>query len=1012
MPSKGFTFTGGWQDWQIPSGITSVEVTLNGAGSGGVRGGKVVGTLAVTPLRRLWILCGDAGKANAGDAPGVATTGGGGGGGRGKNGGGGDSGGGASILKIDSTSGATKAVAGGAGGRSGDDGKGGQGGSGTGGTGTLGTLGSKGKVTGGHGGTQTLGGAGGTSSAGANFNGAQTLFPTKPLQAGGTGGYPRTNNTVGGGGGGGGWRPGGGGAGGSKNADIPGSGGGGGANYTGGLTQATSERGTGSAAAGVVTLRWGDPPPENVAPSPPTDVKIGLTYDTLKDAEDEMTTRSTGTVIIDAEMNDSNPEDVIRLLVRLTTVSNFATYLDLYTPYVGNASRANVMLTGLAQDTHYYVRLYGQDGRGLTSEDFNSVDFWTNRGPTTPDLFTPPENANMPANAAVGFTWSFEDEDTGDKQSAWQLQYRTAPGLSGGAGPWTVVGGAGEVLAWQAPPLTFKGSTWYEWQVRNADLQGYWGDWSFTKSFYAIGQTNQPVPLGPINDIALDVGGDTTFYWRFVDYDPGDFQRRADIRWRLVGQDDSAWITRFGGPDPTVPGTHQNWTLPPDTFQPGYHYEWEVRTYDSSGGFSDWSAAATFWSIVTPGSLITTKPVVANPQIAGSLGCGSYRVFVYDQGGKVPRGEIEPITSLSFSRVRDDISTCLIHTNGFGEDCCQMFEQLSSWAHELVVFRDGVRVWEGPITRIGFEVDSVEIEAKDVLAYLYRRIMRQGYNDSFQMVDPITREPVFKDGVQIGLSSVVERAMRITINALAPWDPNVLPYLTAIHSHDDARQSRVVEDYSQTAWEQVDDLAATAGLDYTVVGRRVIYWDTHRPIGRLPEMRDKDFNNPPVVTEYGMQMANYSAVTNGQGIWGAARPLGEAVPYQYYGPVEMLASAYGETAAAADEVLTPTARQALVSQLEDQAQRNIAHRWPTPVVVRVPDNSTLNPQIGVTFDQLVPGVWIPLRSTGTCRKVAQWQKLDSVNVQFGSDGESVQVVMSPAPNAGADPDADEALAED
>jgi len=82
------------------------------------------------------------------------------------------------------------------------------------------------------------------------------------------------------------------------------------------------------------------------------------------------------------------------------------------------------------------------------------------------------------------------------------------------------------------------------------------------------------------------------------------------------------------------------------------------------------------------------------------------------------------------------------------------------------------------------------------------------------------------------------------------------------------------------------------------------------------------------------------------------------------------------------------------------------------VVVLLPNNSTLNPQIGVTFDQLVPGVWIPLRSTGTCRKVAQWQKLDSVNVQFGSDGESVQVVMSPAPNAGADPDADEALAED
>jgi hypothetical protein len=206
-----------------------------------------------------------------------------------------------------------------------------------------------------------------------------------------------------------------------------------------------------------------------------------------------------------------------------------------------------------------------------------------------------------------------------------------------------------------------------------------------------------------------------------------------------------------------------------------------------------------------------------------------------------------------------------------------------------------------------------------------------------------------------------------------------------------------------------------------VTGRRILYWDTHRPLGRLPEMRDGDFSDPPVVTEYGMQVANHFAVTNGSGIYGTAERGIETVdtghgPQQvplYYGWLEMLASAYGETVGAEPDTLTAAARASLEQTLTDQADRNIAHRWPTPVVVRVPDNSFLNPDLGIGFDQLVPGVWIPVRASGTVREIAQWQKLDSVTVtQNGQEGEKIAVVMSPAPNFGMDPDADAAAEED
>src|SRR6185436_18290223 len=97
----------------------------------------------------------------------------------------------------------------------------------------------------------------------------------------------------------------------------------------------------------------------------------------------------------------------------------------------------------------------------------------------------------------------------------------------------------------------------------------------------------------------------------------------------------------------------------------------------------------------------------------------------------------------------------------------------------------------------------------------------------------------------LGLLSVVRRAALLITQALAPFDPNVLPYLTALEFANDAKESRIVADWSRSCWEEVDDLAATGGLDYCTVGRRIILWDTHRPIGRLPEMRDGDFSDSP-----------------------------------------------------------------------------------------------------------------------------------------------------------------------
>jgi hypothetical protein len=677
-----------------------------------------------------------------------------------------------------------------------------------------------------------------------------------------------------------------------------------------------------------------------------------------------------------------------------------------------------VRLENLTENTKYYVRArVEQRGREQLS-DPNNTSFYTERQPFPPRLDAPADNSTVNEGGTITFEWKHQDADTApvDAQKQAQIRWRRSATLSEAPGQWHTVDIDGETADYDLDTTDLGANQHYDWAVRTKDVHSsYWSQWS-VRSFYLKGSTTPPVLESPINDEAASSDDGMTFTWRFRDPDPGDSQVQADLRFRVADaftNPEEGWTMLIGTGD--IPGGTESWDVLPDVVTPGYHYEWQVRTYAAvSTEMSAWSRSGFFHAIRHPGWAVEEDgPIpVSFPQ--GSLGTGEYRIFAYDQGGQRYRGEIKPVATLSWNRVRDDISTCTLTTSGFGEDCGVLLGELRTWAHEIVVFRNGERVWEGPITRIGYQRDTIEIEARDPMVYVYRRILRQGYNDNF-------RRP--RQGIE-GQRTVVERASIIIQNALAPYDPNVLPYLTVINYPDDAHESRIVSDWSKTAWEEVDDLAATAGLDYTTVGRRIILHDTHRPIGLISEMRESDFFESPIITEYGMSAANIFGVTSNTGVYGKF----EFPRSQWYGsgPLEMLASAYGEGADSPVDprVLTRQEKERLEDVLDTQAIRNINGRWAgvsiddqgtdtssddvvtvgpvfgAPVIVRVPDNSRVHPNAYVGINQLVPGVHIPLRAVTQCRQFAQVQKLDSVKVDVSGGVESVQIVMSPAPRLG------------
>lgn len=243
--STSFSYTGATTTWTVPSGVTSVKITVSGAKGGNSASSAVLGgagatattTLTVTPGSTYYIWVGGEGIS----LPNSTLPGGAGGWPSGGTGGtasasdeGGGGGGGYSLISTSATFSSSSVVlmAGGGGGASGSGG-------GTGGNGGQnGSAGSN--AGGGGGGTQTSGGTAG--SGGSATAGSQP--------AGGNGG---SNAGDGGGGGGAGWY---GGGGGGSQVGTAGGGGGGSSYATSTNTLNTSFATGANNATGTIEIQW------------------------------------------------------------------------------------------------------------------------------------------------------------------------------------------------------------------------------------------------------------------------------------------------------------------------------------------------------------------------------------------------------------------------------------------------------------------------------------------------------------------------------------------------------------------------------------------------------------------------------------------------------------------------------------------------------------------------------------------------------------------------------------
>jgi hypothetical protein len=370
-----------------------------------------------------------------------------------------------------------------------------------------------------------------------------------------------------------------------------------------------------------------------------------------------------------------------------------------------------------------------------------------------------------------------------------------------------------------------------------------------------------------------------------------------------------------------------------------------------------------------------------------------HHAYITDRGGARRIAEIVDLTSIHWTRRRDEMSEATVVVSGAA--CAaqsSILANIEPHRHELVIFRGDQRVWEGPINLVGWYPDRVEINAKDIMAYLYARPLSVEWSNAYPNVTTVTARMAAIIDYELTNPFTYLASDGVTPVNVSAWESlnppiNVAPYVVAHSFPNEAKTSAVTKPFQMTVGEHLDNYATSGGIDYTVVGRSLHIWDVNRRLGQTKTLTEADFFGEIIVSAYGADHATVAFAVAQDGRYGGAGGNDA-----YYGPWAHVYTVFDE-----DDTDPPTQ-----ADLNSQAQRNLAGRNPVPVVVRVPDNSSIRLSPGLSIEDLVPGVHIPLLATLNARQMSQMQKLDSLEVTETAEGETVQVTLLPASHEDSD----------
>lgn len=345
----------------------------------------------------------------------------------------------------------------------------------------------------------------------------------------------------------------------------------------------------------------------------------------------------------------------------------------------------------------------------------------------------------------------------------------------------------------------------------------------------------------------------------------------------------------------------------------------------------------------------------------GVLGDGRNEAWLYMKGGQVPIAPIEGPSSIEWNRVLNDVSDAAIDipTGQHGE-CCSVYGKIGTWGHEVVIFRDDQRVWEGPLTNIKWRRGGVSLIAQDQLGRSKKTAVDQS------IVHP---EPGF---------FAVDEFWDDVGRTFAAQDPNVLAHRLRLGVSTGPKVTRDVKVYGGYYYDQLLELVK-GGAMFTVVGRRILMWPSTTTIGITATLLPASHMSGEVeIEEDGMELSAGAIASNDEGLYGVG--AGSAVD-AFYGLVETLIAS------------SETGVTSLAATAGDWRKGH----YPAPLRVNLPADSVLSCEAPFGMEELIPGTLVPVKiEEGICKSVLSTHQLTSVKVTQDASGEKVSVTLDSA----------------
>lgn len=175
------------------------------------------------------------------------------------------------------------------------------------------------------------------------------------------------------------------------------------------------------------------------------------------------------------------------------------------------------------------------------------------------------------------------------------------------------------------------------------------------------------------------------------------------------------------------------------------------------------------------------------------------------------RGVLSGVTQVDWGRTFNAVADATIQIGGDAgaATCDALLDEIQPWTHEIRIFRNGERVFEGPvvtkpeITNLG----TLQLNCSDVMKWFTQGHVHNKYGRAYDNADPVT---IAEDVIRENLTGEF---------AVPPDFPAILDYLYT-NTIGDTIDYEVIDE-RQPVIDILDDLT-DYGLLYAAVGRRIV----------------------------------------------------------------------------------------------------------------------------------------------------------------------------------------------